>query len=222
MKTLKTEYSESEVDAFMKRFWQILMGCFAVFIIPLLIYVFYMEHRLGKFEQSLRYQFPKQQVAADSEGDQQWKSLDISEGQVIYVPAYSHVYHEDGKPQLLTVTLSVRNTSRQRNIVVNSVRYFDTNGKPIKSYLDKPISLAALETAEFLVERDDHSGGSGANFLVEWHSAQPVSEPIVEAIMIDTSGQQGISFARSGRVIEQRVVQEPPQEADAGAAAEEN
>ncbi|MCA9110215.1 MAG: DUF3124 domain-containing protein, partial [Planctomycetaceae bacterium] len=30
-----------------------------------------------------------------------------------------------------------------------------------------------------------------------------VSEPIIEAVMIDTDRQQGISFARTGKVIEE-------------------
>jgi hypothetical protein len=36
--------------------------------------------------------------------------------------------------------------------------------------------------------------GSGAKFLVHWRADQPVSEPIVESIMIGTQMQQGISF----------------------------
>jgi hypothetical protein len=65
--------------------------------------------------------------------------------------------------------------------------------------------LPALATTEFLVERDDASGGSGANFLVEWVAQDEVTEPIIEAVMIDTKGQQGISFARSGRPVREII-----------------
>jgi hypothetical protein len=87
------------------------------------------------------------------------------------------------------------------------VRYFDTRGKEVKSYLDKPVRLPALGTTEVLIERDDSTGGSGANFLVEWYANQPVTEPIIEAVMIDTKSQQGISFARRGSVISEVALQ---------------
>jgi hypothetical protein len=41
----------------------------------------------------------------------------------------------------------------------------------------------------------------GANFIVEWVASTEVSEPIVEAIMIGTDFQQGISFTSPGKVI---------------------
>lgn len=133
-------------------------------------------------------------------------SIDSEPGQLsirktVYVPAYSHVYHQDGRPQLLTVTLSVRNTDLDHPITVSAVKYYDTNGKELTSHLKQPIKLAPLSTREFLVKREDELGGSGANFIVEWGARETVSEPIIESVMIDTSGQQGISFARSGSVI---------------------
>lgn len=140
------------------------------------------------------------------------------EGQIVYVPAYSHVYHGKGEPYQLTITLSVRNTSMDQEIVVTSIRYFDTHGKEVKAYLDKPVRLPALGTTEVVVERDDTSGGSGANFLVEWHATTPVTEPIIEAVMISTSSRQGISFARRGSVISVAVPHDeetvPPAEGD--------
>lgn len=108
-------------------------------------------------------------------------------------------------------------------IVVQTVRYFDTKGKEVKSYLDKPVRLPALGTTEVLVERDDASGGSGANFLVEWYANNPVTEPIIEAVMIDTNSQQGISFARRGSVISEAVpdaVADEVSEAKPAAASE--
>jgi hypothetical protein len=119
----------------------------------------------------------------------------------VYIPAYSHVYHQDGKPHLLTVTLSVRNTDFEHPITVSTVKYYDTNGKELVSQLKQPIKLGPLATREFVVPREDQLGGSGANFIVEWMAKTDVSEPIIESVMIDTSGQQGISFARSGMVV---------------------
>lgn len=156
---------------------------------------------MDRFEAALHYQPPEETDEHPPLNVSDQIAIVGSQGQVVYVPAYSHVYHEDGKPHLLTITLSVRNTSDENDMVVRSVRYFDTKGKEVKSYLKKPLKLGPLGTTEILVSRDDATGGSGANFLVDWVSANPISDPIIEAVMIDTAGQQGISFARSGRVI---------------------
>jgi len=124
-----------------------------------------------------------------------------TQGQVVYVPAYSHIYQGAGDPYPLTITLSVRNTSMDQEIVVGLIRYFDTKGVEIRSYLDNPVRLPALGTTEIVVHRGDESGGSGANFLVEWHADTPVTEPIIEAVMVATTSQRAVAFARRGVVI---------------------
>lgn len=191
-----------DVDAFMRQLKWLIAGAIALFMVPLAIYAVYLERRLDAFEQTLQHSPPEELQADDVvRRDLYHLTANPVEGQVVYVPAYSHVYHGEGKPHLLTITLSVRNTSMESDIVVKSVRYFDTKGKEVRSYLAKPVLLPALGTTEVLIDREDASGGSGANFLVEWYANQPVTEPIIEAVMIDTSSQQGISFARRGSVI---------------------
>ena len=128
---------------------------------------------------------------------------------LVYVPVYSHIYHQRGRPQLLTVTLSVRNTDLEREILLTSVRYYDTSGQEVKSHLDRPLRISALAAIEFVVARDDTTGGSGANFIVERISSKPVSAPVIETVMIDTSGNQGISFVRQGTVIEEKLPDQP-------------
>ena len=193
--------TQDVVDTFMFRFKLIIGLVIGAPLIPMFIYAAYMEKRLDQFEAALHYQPPEESDESPQFriGDQ--TALGISQGQVVYVPAYSHIYHEDGKPHMLTITMSVRNTSDENDIVVRSIRYFDTKGKEVKSYLNKPVTLGPLGTTEILVERDDATGGSGANFLVDWVAANPIPEPIIEAVMIGTTGKQGISFARNGRVI---------------------
>ena len=52
-------------------------------------------------------------------------------GQTIYVPVYSHIYSRDELRTFdLTVTLSMRNTDREQPIVLTSVSYYDTSGRP--------------------------------------------------------------------------------------------
>ncbi|BCL36305.1 DUF3124 domain-containing protein [Nostoc sp. MS1] len=123
-------------------------------------------------------------------------------GQTIYVPVYSHIYHHNRKEVFnLSATLSICNTDLNNQIIITSVRYYDSNGKLLKQYLEKPIQLDALSAYDFFITRDDVSGGVGANFIVEWVAAKTVSQPIIEAVMIGTDFQQGISFISPGRVI---------------------
>jgi hypothetical protein len=55
-----------------------------------------------------------------------------------------------------------------------------------------------------VVDRTNVAGGVGANFIVGWQAAAPVSAPVIEAVMISTASQQGMSFVSPGRVIEER------------------
>jgi len=132
-------------------------------------------------------------------------------GQTIYVPIYSHIYYENRQKFFdLAATLSIRNTDLTSPMIVTAVRYYDTNGKLIRQYIEKPIQLNALASTDFIVNRNDTSGGSGANFIVEWVAKTEISEPIVEAVMIGSALQQGISWISPGRVIKQTNSQKSP------------
>jgi len=123
----------------------------------------------------------------------------LSTGQTLYVPVYSHIYSGDREqPVYLAVTVSVRNTDMQRSIAVTTVDYYNSEGKRIKRYLDKPVDLPPLATARFVVKESDKAGGSGANFIVRWQSKTPTSPPLAESIMISTASQLGISFTSRG------------------------
>jgi hypothetical protein len=125
-------------------------------------------------------------------------------GQMVYVPIYSHIYAKGGKPFLLEATLSVRNTDPNEDITLASARYYDTNGKLIRDYLEKPMLLKPMATAEFLVAQKEIEGGSGANFIVEWVSDTKVNQPVIEAVMIGIEGQTSISFVRTGVAIDKQ------------------
>ncbi|MFH1883369.1 MAG: DUF3124 domain-containing protein [Planctomycetota bacterium] len=128
--------------------------------------------------------------------------IGLSDGQTIYVPAYSHIYSGNNeKPFLLTVTLSIRNIDPKHQIKIIIIDYYETQGKLLKKYLDKTVILNPLESLRYVIPERDKSGGSGANFIVEWKSDIFVNPPIVESIMIGTQTQQGISFTSRGRVI---------------------
>ncbi len=128
--------------------------------------------------------------------------LDISSGQTIYVPVYSHIYQlNQQKTFNLTATLSFRNADLNRTLTLTKVLYYDSQGNIVKNYLDKPMTISPLASTSFVVEENDLRGGVGANFIVAWESETPLFPPVVEAVMISTSQQQGISFVSEGRVI---------------------
>ncbi|MGD8563019.1 MAG: DUF3124 domain-containing protein [Desulfarculaceae bacterium] len=125
-------------------------------------------------------------------------------GQTVYVPVYSQIYYYQIKRELnLAVTLSVRNTDMNKPLTITEVVYYDTDGNKLKNYQDKPTKLGPLATAEYVVEEKDTKGGAGANFIVRWTAASPVSQPVIESVMIGTFAGNGISFLSQGRVIEQ-------------------
>jgi len=126
----------------------------------------------------------------------------LSKGQVVYVPVYSHIYSGNKeRPFLLTVTLSIRNIDTMHKINIKAVDYYETQGKLVKKYIENPITLNPLESLRYVIPERDISGGSGANFIVEWHSNGTVNQPIIESIMIGTQSTQGISFTSRGQAI---------------------
>lgn len=130
------------------------------------------------------------------------KQNELSKGQLVYVPAYSHIYSGDReKPFFLTVTLSIRNIDPNHQIKITLVDYYETQGKLLKKYTDNPTTLGPLESLRYVIPEKDKSGGSGANFIVKWQSDNFVNPPIVETIMIGTQNQQGVSFTSRGQEI---------------------
>lgn len=129
-----------------------------------------------------------------------------SRGQVIYVPAYSHIYHGIKKPTpfYLAVTLSIRNTDPKHSLALTSVQYYDTDGKMLREFVPTPVTVGPMATKEFIIMQFDKEGGSGANFLLTWEAGVLVTDPIAEAVMIGTSSNQGISFLTAGQIIEER------------------
>ncbi|MCS3639619.1 DUF3124 domain-containing protein [Salinibacter ruber] len=127
--------------------------------------------------------------------------------QTLYVPAYSHIYVRDAQRSMnLATTLSIRNTSPDRPLVLSTIDYYDSSGEYVRAYLDTPRTLKPLASTYVVVDTDDIRGGVGANFIVRWHAKQPVAPPVVETLMITGANTQGISFRSAARVLrEERV-----------------
>ena len=164
----------------------------------LIVMAFRFENRFSTVERQLLARSP----AASPLKTLSTQPSRVARSQSVYVPVYSHVYRGNGDVQALETTLSIRNTDPRFQIVVNSIRYYDNDGALLREYLETPVLLDPLASADFLVERRDMAGGVGANFLVDWVAEESVSPPRVETVMVSFEDNRAFAFARSGHPID--------------------
>lgn len=127
---------------------------------------------------------------------------DSLEAGTTYLSVYSQIYSlTESRTHDLTVTVSMRNMNAHDTIYIQKAEYYDTAGQLIHNYINEPIFLAPMETVEIVIEEIDRSGGTGGNFLFDWNIEPSLNAPLFEAVMISTSGQQGLSFTTTGVVI---------------------
>jgi len=138
------------------------------------------------------------------------QSLPSVMSQLLYLPIYSHIYHGDldnqGKPvqTLLSAHVAIRNTNSGKPLTLHYARYYDTDGKLIKDYVPKAVTIPPLGTHELFVPRSDVTGGSGANFLISWSADTTVNPPLVEALHADIQPARTLTFITSARPIHPR------------------
>ncbi|OGA30101.1 MAG: hypothetical protein A3I01_03105 [Betaproteobacteria bacterium RIFCSPLOWO2_02_FULL_65_24] len=130
-----------------------------------------------------------------------------SAGQVLYLPIYSHVWYGEvdarGQPQksLVSVLVSVRNVDARRALRLTSARYYDTEGKSLKEYVQTARVIGPMATYELFIPRSDDTGGSGANFVISWKSDVAINPPIVEALHVNLAAARSIAFTTTAREI---------------------
>lgn len=129
---------------------------------------------------------------------------DLAVKKTVYVPVYSSIYRFHARmyshtEELVAVT-SVRNVEPSDPIVLLEARYYDSQGKVIRDFVDQVYELGPMATAEFIVPRSDKAGGPGANFIVRWGTLnENTSDPIIETVMLGQMGNAGISLISRGR-----------------------
>ena len=151
----------------------------------------------------------EKQQEMSSISPQNWakRTVDISEkDSLIYGKTYLSIYAQiyslsEHKKHDLTAMVCLRNTSDEDTIYVLKAMYYDTHGKLVRTYFNKPIYLAPLETAEIIIDEKDVAGGTGSNFIFEWKMPKTAVEPLFEGVMNSTMGQQGLSFTTQGKRI---------------------
>jgi len=144
----------------------------------------------------------------DESGKNQLKSLELDHQMnrnemayqdLIYVPIYSDIYVDaENQNCMLAATVSIRNTSYQDSLFISKIDYFNTAGELVRRYLDNPISLPPMATINYVVERDDDTGGHGANFIVALSSRNITVRPVIQAIMIGHCSIKSVSFSTDG------------------------
>jgi len=128
----------------------------------------------------------------------------LSKGQTLYVPVYSSIFSAPKKiPFNLATILSIRNTDMSNPINILAVDYYDSRGKLVRKYYQKPIALAPLESTDIYIPEEDTTGGTGANFIVRWNSQKEVNAPIIESVMVGMKSGQGISFVSPSQEIKE-------------------
>jgi len=143
----------------------------------------------------------------NAEGKDELKSLemedsirqkDINYQDIFYVPIYSDIYVDANHPNnLLAATLSIRNTSHKDSIYIYKINYFNTAGELVRSYIESPILLGPMATLNYVIEKEDDTGGNGANFIVEL-SAKKNIKPLIQAIMVGQYSNKGFAFSIDG------------------------
>jgi hypothetical protein len=120
-----------------------------------------------------------------------------------YLSVYSQIYGSDQSRIVdLSATVSIRNTNQDEPVYLKSANYYNTSGELTRAYAEEIVQINPLETVEIFIDERNKEGGTGANFIFEWFKPKSSSDPLFEAVMISTSGQQGISFTTRGIPVE--------------------
>ena len=146
---------------------------------------------------------PKQQTGEEAAMTSAASLDQFGDHEVIYVPAYTHVYH-GGQPIQrfqLAITLSVHNTSFRDSIRIHKIYFYNADGHLERSFLDNAIDLRPMQTHKVQLAHND-SAGSGANFLIEWEGGAHATKPLAEAVHVGVSSTVGLSFVTRGEHVD--------------------
>jgi len=140
----------------------------------------------------------------NQEGEDELKTLEMTTpinrdeivyNDTMYVPIYSDIYTDASNLRnLLAATLSIRNTSFTDSLYISVIDYYNTQGDLVRNYIDGPISLPPMASINYVVEREDDTGGSGANFIVALQAKNKNIKPLIQAIMIGQYSNKGFAF----------------------------
>ncbi len=144
----------------------------------------------------------------NQEGSDELRSLEVGTSMSLgnlpyqanyYVPIYSDIYVDAVRQEeLLSATLSIRNTSESDSIFVSRIDYYNTEGDLVRKYLDATIGLGPMGTINYVIEKEDDTGGSGANFYLSLSGTESSLKPVIQAVMVGETGNKGFAFVTNG------------------------
>ena len=130
-------------------------------------------------------------------------AADSLERGITYLSSYSVIYaRSEDRKMSLTGTISMRNINPRDTVFIERAEYHQTDGQLTRSYFERPIYLAPLETVEIIITEEDVTGGTGDNFMFYWVRKPGTHDPFFEGVFITIYGQQGISFTTRGIRVE--------------------
>ena len=131
------------------------------------------------------------------------EELELIKGQTVYLPIYSHIFVGEKKeiPFNLSVNVSIRNTDPKNPITILFADYYNSAGKLVKHYIDKPVTLKPMASIYHYIKQSDTQGGWGANFLIQWKSDSEVNRPIIESVTYGSRGTHSVSFVTRAQAI---------------------
>ena len=125
----------------------------------------------------------------------------LEKHQTIYLPVYSHVYTSEDLHEPMGITLSIRNTDVEKKLLIEKISYYNTYGDLVDSYIEKTHILKPMASIDFVVDLRDMRGGAGANFIIKWAGTESISRPIIQAVMVNNSGNRAFAFITEGQFI---------------------
>jgi hypothetical protein len=131
---------------------------------------------------------------------------ELSMAGAIYVPVYKSFYQSYGSTRdaySLTSTACLHNTDPKHPIAVQTIEYFDSNGKLINKLIDAPMTIKPLTSREITLPQSSQPEDFGANLIVRWKSDQPANHPLVEVLMVGQVLNRGVSFLTRGQEIKE-------------------
>lgn len=133
-------------------------------------------------------------------------ATELSIANTIYVPVYKSFYQfysSNRDTFSLTSTVYLRNTDQKIPIVINTIEYYDQNGKLINKLIEQPMTVKPWNTREITLPLSTQPEDSGAHLIVRWKADQPVNQPLVEVLMVGQVFNRGMSFLTRGYEIKE-------------------
>lgn len=129
----------------------------------------------------------------------------LVKGQTLYIPCSTSYVAGDFSFNINT-TIFIRNTDPHHSIDVVRIDFYNTSGKLVEKYLQRPLKLNP-SAGTYVRVKNPVSGDEGAvaHFIVQWQAETKVVEPILRGLMLGSAGTRGYTFESEPRIVQEIV-----------------